>query len=164
MARPETGAAAFRLACRAPAVACLIAVTVSCAGADADRSRVPAAANDETVATPSAGDTTMLVPDKPKKPSPPVLNSDPERLVGMGHAGLIGLLGAPVFLRNDAPAQLWRYRHESCVLDLYLYSERGKPGIGFRVRHYDVRSRSSAKITARECLAALLKSQLSGKS
>lgn len=172
MARSDHGAAAFRLACRVAAVACLIAVTVSCAGPDAgpsadrdaDRSRVPAAVSEVSVATRSAREPTALVPDKPEKPSAPALNSNPKRLVGMDHAGLIDLLGTPAFLRNDAPAQLWRYRHETCVLNLYLYSERGKPAVGLRVRHYDVRSRSSTKISARDCFAALLKSHLASKS
>ena len=180
MVRSVHGAAAFRLACRVPAVAVLIAVTVSCADPNANPdanpdagpiaspiagpARVPAAVTEDKVATRSARDATELVPDKPAKPSPPAPDSNPKRLVGMGHAGLIDLLGTPAFLRNDAPAQLWRYRHETCVLNLYLYSERGKPGVGFRVRHYDVRGRSSAGISARDCFAALLKSRLAAKS
>jgi hypothetical protein len=180
MVRSDHGAAAFRRACRASAVALLFAVTVSCVGPDADpnanpnatpsagpnadRAGPPAAVTEDKVATRSARDATELVPDKPAKPSLPVPDSNPKRLVGMDHSGLIDLLGAPAFLRNDAPAQLWRYRHESCVLNLYLYSERGKPGVGFKVRHYDVRSRTSSEISARECFAALLKSHLAGNS
>jgi len=146
--RPE--AVACRCAGHALVAACLAMLAVSCAD-------VP-----DPAGTASGADAAIAAGAE-KKSDAAAVNSDPEQLAGLDHGGLTGLLGEPVFLRNDGPAELWRYRHESCVLDLYLYSDRGEPSRGPRVRHFDVRSPSGKKnISARDCLAALLRARLPG--
>lgn len=150
MTRSE--AAAFRCAGRALAAACLATLAISCAD-------VP-----DPVGATSGADTAISAGAEKKvekRSDVAAVNSDPAQLTGLDHAGLTGLLGKPVFLRNDGPAELWRYRHKSCVLDLYLYSDRDEPSRGLRVSHFDVRNPSGKKnISANDCLAALLKARL----
>jgi hypothetical protein len=90
------------------------------------------------------------------KPRPEIkVNDDPGRLLGLDGDNLTGLLGAPRFMRRDPPAQLWRYRGKSCVLDVFLFKKAGS-GSGSVVRHFEARSLSKTSMTARICLRALL--------
>lgn len=59
------------------------------------------------------------------------------RLVGMDSRQVEGLLGSPVMLRREQPAQYWRYSHDGCAIDMFLYAD---PGTGtLRVAHVAVR-------------------------
>lgn len=151
MARREPAATGFGRRYGVLLVTGLFAVATACV----DGAEAPGAG--------TGGGAENVAPATRTAPQSAALNSDPKQLFGMDDAGLTRLLGAPVFQRHDAPAQLWQYRHKSCVLDLYLYRESGNPGRGLRVQHYDARSSSGGEISARDCLAALLKSRLSGK-
>ena len=156
MARREPAATGFGRRYGVLLVTGLFAVATACVdGAEAPEAGTGGRAENVSVAP---------APATRNAPQSAALNSDPKQLFGMDDAGLTNLLGAPVFQRHDAPAELWQYRHKSCVLDLYLYRESGDSGHGLRVQHYDVRSPSGGEISARDCLAALLKSRLSGKS
>jgi hypothetical protein len=87
------------------------------------------------------------------------INDDPGQLLGLDGDNLTGLLGAPRFTRRDPPAQLWRYRGKSCVLDVFLFKKAGSgsgSGSGSVVRHFEARSLSKTSMTARICLRALL--------
>jgi hypothetical protein len=103
-----------------------------------------------------------LVPRMPERGAPTTtlapVDDDPEKLRGMDPARLTGLLGRPAFLRRDAPAELWQYRHQSCVLDLFLYpgTEPGG-GSGLSVRHFEARSRNRSPTSPRACLGELLR-------
>lgn len=55
----------------------------------------------------------------PKFPGLPVPALD--SLAGLGETKITALLGTPHFRRVDAPAELWQYRVNGCVLDLFLY-------------------------------------------
>lgn len=86
-------------------------------------------------------------------PEPPKL----EELRGLDAAQLTQLLGKPTLLRNEATAQMWQYRGETCVLHLFLY-----PGAGGdkRVQYVEARPRQTgaAAVTSgpSECLATLV--------
>lgn len=43
------------------------------------------------------------------------------QIVGQNKSTLIKILGKPSFKRSDRPAEIWRYRHKACLLDIYLY-------------------------------------------
>jgi hypothetical protein len=59
------------------------------------------------------------------------------RLVGMDSREVEGLLGSPVMLRREQPAQYWRYSHDGCAIDMFLYAD---PETGtWRVAHVAVR-------------------------
>lgn len=90
------------------------------------------------------------------EPAEPVVNSDPEQLLGLDRSGLTDLLGTPAFVRNDAPAQLWRYRNDTCLLDLFLYTDDDPYRKRLAVKHYEVRGADDGKMDADACLKDLL--------
>ena len=57
-------------------------------------------------------------------------------LAGLDDIKIMALLGAPHFKRTDAPAELWQYRLNGCVLDLFLYPASGG---GLAVDHLETR-------------------------
>lgn len=66
------------------------------------------------------------------------VNADPQQLLGMDSAALNDLLGEPVVVRREGEAEIWQYRSDECVLDLFLYG-------GMRqVEHVDLRDRAGA--------------------
>ena len=88
-------------------------------------------------------------------PAAPI-NDNPGRLLGLDQPGLRLLLGKPGFVRRDNPARMWRYRHTSCVLDLFLYFAPREAAPSFRVRHVEARSGGLRPASTRMCLRALL--------
>lgn len=106
-----------------------------------------------------------LAPSRAQQPAPPLpsIDSDPRRLLGLDRARLTALLGAPEFLRSDAPAELWRYRARHCILDLFLYTRAGGAGGPLTVAHYKARTPDNGTIAAQRCLEALLRARLPGK-
>ncbi len=158
MTPPGRAGRVFRRAVHTAAMAGIAALATACVG---DPGTESDGAADEV--TNRAISTVAATPKAVKQSPAPVVNSDPQQLVGLDPAGLTGLLGTPAFLRSDAPAELWQYHHKSCVLDLYLYADQGKPAPESRVRHFEARGRSGEKkISPRDCLAKLLRTRLPG--
>ena len=69
---------------------------------------------------------------------PPAAPADASNLVGRDAREVAELLGPPHLKRRDPPAELWQYRAEPCVLDLFLYAD--KAGGGFTVTHMEMRA------------------------
>jgi hypothetical protein len=44
-----------------------------------------------------------------------------QQLMGLSASALEGVLGEPTLLRPEAPAQLWQYADDLCVLQIFLY-------------------------------------------
>ena len=91
-------------------------------------------------------------------PPDPAINDDPQQLIGMGPASLNAFLGAPELIRREAPASLWQYRAEDCVLDVVLYPDRG----GDKVTYLEAREDGATKMAARSCLNKLLRARYDG--
>ena len=106
----------------------------------------PAPAQSEDAAERQAEALAALPPE-------PAFNDDPQQLIGMGPASLNAFLGAPELIRREAPASLWQYRAEDCVLDVVLYPDRG----GDKVTYLEAREDGATKIAARTCLNKLLR-------
>ena len=88
-------------------------------------------------------------------PVAPAIDDDPQQLIGMGPASLSAFLGAPELIRCEAPASLWQYRAEGCVLDVVLYPERG----GDKVTYLEARDAGVTRMPPRQCLNKLLRSR-----
>lgn len=77
----------------------------------------------------------------------PVLAAD---LIGSTSAATRSLLGTPAAVRHEPPAEIWQYRSQNCVLDVYIYDT---------VRHAEIRERQHAGNTSaaidRHCLEQL---------
>lgn len=112
-------------------------------------------------ATKPPGETEQAVARAPEIE----IDSDPRRLAGLDQSGLTALLGAPMFRRRDAPAELWRYRTQACILDLFLYRPDAGAGAAgpLTVHHYRARTSENGTMAAASCLAALLRARLAGK-
>ena len=61
-------------------------------------------------------------------------------LKGLTSIEVEAMLGRPSFTRRDKPAEIWQYRNNVCILDLFLYPE----ATGAAVAHYAVRSTQQA--------------------
>ncbi|MCW9002848.1 MAG: hypothetical protein OQJ87_09020, partial [Rhodospirillales bacterium] len=75
-------------------------------------------------------------------------------MLGLTAAEVTTLLGPPKFLRRDAPAEIWQYGAEACVLDLFLYQDPATKGV-YRVRYAAVRGDSVVRAHEQACLAIL---------
>ena len=100
----------------------------------------------------------------PAVPMVAPINDDPGRLLGLDQGALRTLLGNPRFVRRDDPARMWRYRHASCVLDLFLYAEPGDAAKSFKVRHVEARAPGAKAASTRSCLRALLSDRRPGST
>lgn len=80
---------------------------------------------------------------------------DPEEFVGFQPDALLPVLGAPDFVRRDGPAQIWQYRAENCVFDLFLYRDGGIS----RVDHVELRERGATNESAEACYTRMRKNR-----
>jgi hypothetical protein len=74
-------------------------------------------------------------------------------LVGKSDGEVRSELGAPAFRRTDGPAQVWQYRGNACLLDVFLYKEGSG---GFRVKHAELRRRGGAGLSDSACMSDAL--------
>lgn len=84
----------------------------------------------------------------------------PGELIGRESAEVTALLGQPDFSRSDGPAEVWQYRGERCVLDVFLY----KNDLGRLVEHAELRRRGAGVISDSDCVADALAAALAGGS
>jgi hypothetical protein len=86
-------------------------------------------------------------------PPEPVIDDDPAQLIGMGPATLSAFLGAPQLIRREAPASLWQYTAQDCVLDVVFYPDKGAD----RVSYVEARQDGLDLMPARDCLNRLIR-------
>lgn len=82
---------------------------------------------------------------------------DPSRLLDLRRRDLSAILGEPAFVRRDMSAEVWQYRTEACILDLFLY----EIGQGLAVTYYEFRSRREQEVARDECFVTLLRQGVS---
>jgi hypothetical protein len=80
-----------------------------------------------------------------------------QQLLGLDPDHLTGLLGPPDFKRDDGPAELWQYRDNECVLDVFLYVDPQQGG--YRVALVEARDRSLVRAAPEGCVSALLRAR-----
>jgi hypothetical protein len=76
-------------------------------------------------------------------------------LLGANPAKLEQWFGKPRLVRLDEPAEVWQYRGQGCVLDVYLYPGTG----GMEVSHAEARSQKYAGDAIDPCLVLLSQSR-----
>jgi hypothetical protein len=81
----------------------------------------------------------------------------PERLLGMRGTAVAGILGPAKFVRRDGNAEIWQYRNDQCVLDVFLYG----PG-PLSVAHVDLRKRRRGTQEKSACYAELAQGATAG--
>jgi len=125
------------------------------AASDEPAADTTAAVDEDTATAPLDGsEAANEAPGEEVAILPPI-NDDPEQLVGLDHDGLSEKLGKPALIRRDGDAEIWQYRAENCVLDLFLYGEDK------RVVHVDLRDRGDGdENSVRECFVGMLRNAL----
>ena len=63
--------------------------------------------------------------------------AEPGRLIGLSRDAVLQTLGRPIFMREDGPAQLWRYPWAECYLEVFLFRDQGI----YQVTHAELRPR-----------------------
>lgn len=104
--------------------------------------------------TPAAAETD---PATAALPPEPFIDDDPQRLMGIGPGALSAVLGEPELIRREAPAEIWQYRNDNCVLDVFLYDTAGRR----EVTYVEARDGAAQRIETRTCLNELLRARLS---
>jgi hypothetical protein len=89
-------------------------------------------------------------------PPTPIINDDPQQLMGIEPGALGAILGEPELTRREAPAEIWQYRNDSCVLDVFLYDTAGRR----EVTYVEARDGAAQRMDARACLNTLLRARL----
>ena len=89
-------------------------------------------------------------------PPEAVIDDDPARILGLAPDQLTALLGRPELTRREPPAEIWQYRGETCVFDVFLYEDAGR----VRVTYLEARDESAQRIAERNCLNQLLRARL----
>lgn len=89
-------------------------------------------------------------------PPAPVINDDPQQLMGIGPGALGAILGDPELIRREAPAEIWQYRNDGCVLDVFFYDTAGRR----EVTYVEARDGAAQRMDTRVCLNTLLRARL----
>ncbi len=109
-----------------------------------------------TVGPPYGRSGGPAVPGAPSEdelsPQTGEINVNPGGLSGLAARDVLAKLGDKRFRRREAPAEIWQYFGPGCVLDLFLYDEKGAQ----RVTHAELRSRTLAPAAQADCLSQLL--------
>jgi len=108
------------------------------------------------VAASPAAPETETDPATAALPPEPVIDDNPQRLMGLGPGALSTILGEPELIRREAPAEIWQYRNDNCVLDVFLYDTAGRR----EVTYVEARDGAAQQIEARACLNELLRARL----
>lgn len=105
-------------------------------------------------------EVAALPPPEPAPPPPPppepVIDDNPDRLIGLSRGDVRDLLGTPALVRREAPAEIWQYLGGACVFDVFLYETGEIP----RVDYVEARDDDGHPIEARACLNSLLRARL----
>lgn len=117
----------------------------------------PASAAEAAAETPSISQANPDIPEI-VEPEPLVaavtfnLDKFKQRLIGLDGEKVVGLMGAPDFERAERPAKIWQYRSDTCIVDVYLFDDKGSP----EVDHVAVRGRKVRNIDEKTCFASIL--------
>jgi hypothetical protein len=125
-----------------PAAALLLALG-GCSAADGAATE-PAAPAQETL--------EVQEPVAPQAALPPPPAVTPEELMGLDGPALKARIGAPELIRYEQPAQIWQYRSETCVFDVFLYPSSGSD----RVTYLEARDQNTAQVDKQDCLSDIL--------
>lgn len=153
---PAVATPAWRLRIAACA---LLAALGGCAGdaGEATREEVPVADEGTPMVIarlPTENFSPIIYNGVAPVPIAPV-NDDPEQLLGMTSESLGDILGKPDVVRRDGGAEVWQYRSETCVLDLFLY------GGMKQVEYVDLRDRGDATdVMVRACFVRMLRGDI----
>jgi hypothetical protein len=117
----------------------LLACTVALSGCMQQQAAAPAAslaAAPAPAATPAPAEAAL----------PP-----PEQLIGADRDTIADRLGKPEFLMRAQASEIWQYRAKGCVLDVYLYEDKGD----MRVVYMEARDLAGVELATGTCMQAV---------
>jgi len=79
-------------------------------------------------------------------------NPKPAQLIGLSHFDIQRTLGDPNFVRKDKGVEIWQYKDDSCILDLFLYEKTD----GLMVDHTELRGPILDSAGGLDCYKRLL--------
>lgn len=74
---------------------------------------------------PSAG------PKQTPEPAGKINSARTQSVLGLRPRELQQMLGVPKLVRRDAPAEVWQYRSDACVLDVFIYQVATGPQVKY---------------------------------
>lgn len=102
----------------------------------------------QPAAAPGPVASVAIAPEREPLPSEP---PPPETLIGADRDTLAERLGKPVFLMRAQASEIWQYRAQDCVLDLFLYEDAG----AMRVTYIEARDLAGIAMAPDDCLRAV---------
>lgn len=87
----------------------------------------------------------------PEEPSAKISTTAPSSVLGLDPRDLEKLLGMPKLVRRDAPAEVWQYRSEACVLDVFIY----RVATGAQVKYAEARTIWAEPAKTDDCVNAI---------
>jgi hypothetical protein len=120
------------------------------AAASAESLSTDAGKTDQSSETDELGGQEAALP-----PAPPPVDDNPERFLGLAPVALSQELGEPHLKRREDIAEVWQYRREDCVLDVFLYED----GSIYKVAYLEARDLSAEPVETRACLRGLLEAR-----
>jgi hypothetical protein len=78
---------------------------------------------------------------------------DPDSLIGLAPGEVTSRLGEPELRRSERPVEVWQYRSDTCVFDLYLDGQGGAPP---QVVYYEARHRAEGEVRPSRCLGEIV--------
>ncbi len=136
----------------------LAAMLTGCEGTASQLPSVTAAETAQSEAGPEGTKDAgpQAEPKTAALPPAPVIDDDPARVLGLSPDKLTEMLGRPDLTRREPPAEIWQYRGETCVFDVFLYEEAGSA----RVTYLEARDESAHPVAERNCLNQLLRARI----
>lgn len=103
---------------------------------------------------------TASAPAPPPQTAARVVRAD--ELVGKKETEITELLGKPSLVRHDRQAQVWQYRGQTCVLDLFFYppaenknADSEQDG-GRAVVYFEARGKDAEKVPGDRCISEIV--------
>ncbi|MAS81084.1 MAG: hypothetical protein CMF45_00180 [Legionellales bacterium] len=88
--------------------------------------------------------------DQKEAPLIPVSKTE---ILGQSKNALTKILGKPNFTRSDHPAEIWRYRDKSCILNIYFYqSLKAADSKAFLVNYIEASTLQGRRTETSSCL------------
>jgi hypothetical protein len=76
-----------------------------------------------------------------------------DQFIGMASDEIINLLGMPIFIRRESPAEIWQYQSNICFIDIFFYKKDSK----LFAKHSEFRSNGVKKTNNGVCFTSVLK-------
>jgi hypothetical protein len=111
---------------------------------------------DAKIATSAPAPSAAASPSTAPDPSTKISTARALSVLGLQPGELQEMLGAPKLVRRDAPAEVWQYRSEACVLDVFIY----QVATGARVKYAEARTIAAEPAKTDDCVNTIRQQNL----